>query len=462
VQPNVYSPAALADERPTERRSLGPDVGRPDVKKKTNYLLKAEYRGTSVQKLLRLSDDDARAFFERIRWGHLGEGQQVCPKCGSIDSHYWCKAPHRWKCRNKVCGHQFTVLQGTRLHGAKKTYQEMLALLFEFVEGKDSVSARQMGGKYDLAYHTAYVLGMKVREAIADSMKAEPKLTGYIQADAAYFMKYVRPGNVGTGAALAARRDQKNAGLDAEGKAKVTVSRRMHAMVVFVQAGPPGQRRYKVAVVKTENQVDLLTLGKEYCDREGLLTTDGHAGYNFYTGAFQQHYVVDHTTEFYSDEGMHTNLAEGFFSRIRSAETGAWHKMTLAHIEEYGWEFAWRQTMVGRSNLEQLEDLLARVLKFGRATRYADYWCKSKTAPSRVPDAGDDALAMEVDKDSVPKKRGRPSADTVRPQVPERPKRKYIRRTSLTKGAGKMPKKPTESQEGQGPADSTAPRDNGL
>ncbi|WP_119353341.1 IS1595 family transposase [Azohydromonas sediminis] len=447
MQSNVCSLAVLADERPSERRPTGPDVGKPQAPEKTNYLLKADYRTTSVQKLLQLSDDEARAFFERIRWARLGEGRQVCPQCGSIDSHYWCKGPRRWKCRNKVCGHQFTVLQGTRLHGAKKTYQELLALLFEFVEGKDSVSSRQLSGKYDLAYHTAYVLGMKVREAIADSMKAEPKLTGYIQADAAYFMKYVRPGNVGTGAALAAKRDQKNAGLDSEGKTKNTVSPRMHALVVFVQTGPVGTRRYKVAVVKTENQVDLLTLGKEYCDREGLLTTDGHSGYNFYTGAFQQHYVVDHTTQFFTDEGMHTNLAEGFFSRMRSAQNGAWHKMTLAHIEEYGWEFAWRQTMVGRSNLEQLEDLLARMLNSGRSGRYADYWKKSAAAPSRVPDAEDDAVAMEVDKQSVPKKRGRPSADTVRPQVPERPKRKYTRKTSLTKGAGQMPQPPGDAQE---------------
>ena len=443
----VYSLEALRDERRQAAtfdeamalRRRGPNAGKAPPQETTNYLLKASYRTTSVKQLLTLSDDEARAFLERIRWGHLGENKQVCPKCGSIDSHFWCKTPQRWKCRAKMCGHQFTVLQGTRLHGSKKSYQDLLALLFEFVEGKDSISALQLSGKHDLAYHTAYVLVMKVREAIADSMKAEPKLTGYIQADAAYFMKYVRPSNVGTGAALSAKRDQKNAGLDSDGKTKNTVSPKMHALVVFVQTGPAGKRRYKVAVVKTENQVDLLTLGKEYCDRSALLTTDGHSGYNFYSGAFQQHYVVDHSSEFYSEEGMHTNLAEGFFSRMRSAESGAWHKMTLAHIEEYGWEFAWRQTMVTRSNLEQLEDLLARVLKTGRAERYADYWGKSRTAPKEAVDPDDEAVAMEVRKDSVPKKRGRPAAGTVKPQVPEQPKRKYKRRSNLVRGAGKQP-----------------------
>lgn len=423
---------------------LGPDVGGGQRPPSTNYLLKADYRRTSVQQLLSLSDDEAREFFERVRWGHLGPGQQVCPKCGTIDTHYWCRTPQRWKCRGKLCGHQFTVLQGTRLHGAKKTYQELLALLFEFIEGKDSISARQLSGKYNLAYHTAYVLTMKVREAIADSMKAEPKLTGYIQADAAYFMKYVRPANLGTGASLAARGERKNAGLNETGKIKNTISPKMHALVVFVQAGPSGRRRYKVAVVKTENQVDLLTLGKAYCERDAVLVTDGHSGYNFFSGAFHEHHVVDHSTTFMGEDGMHTNLAEGFFSRMRSAESGAWHKMTLAHIEEYGWEFAWRQTMVGRSNLEQLNDLLRRLLQTGRAEKYGNYWGKSKSIPKLVIDDEDTAIATEVLKDDVPKKRGRPSADAVRPQAPERPKRKYTRRGSLTPGAGKHPSAPEE------------------
>lgn len=444
--------AAVAETRPDRgfnssggqhrRRSGGPDSGWDVHGAKTNYLLKESYRRTSVQTLLGMSDDDARALFERVRWGHLGENKQVCPKCGTIDTHYWCSGPRRWKCRGKLCQHQFTVLGGTRLHGAKKTYQQLLALLFEFVEGKDSVSARQLSGKYDLAYHTSYVMVMKAREAIVDSMRAEPPLTGYVQADAAYFMKYVRPGNVGTGASLAAKKDRKNAGLDASGKTKNSVSPKMHALVVFVQAAQPGKRRYKVAVVKTENQVDLLTLGKEFCDAQAVLTTDGHSGYNLFSGIFQEHVVIDHGSVFSDQHGNNTNLAEGFFSRMRSAEAGAWHKMTLAHLEEYGWEFAWRQTMVTRSNLDQLLDLLSRMLRSGRAVEYRDYWGKSETLPKRRVEPDARAKAISVEKDTVPVKLGRPPKNSVRPQVPDRPKRKYTKRGSLTPGAGKQPEPP--------------------
>jgi integrase len=100
--------------------------------------------------------------------------------------------------------------------------------------------------------------------------------------------------------------------------------------------------------------------------------------------------------------------------------------------------------MVGRSNLEQLKDLLARVLNSGRADRYGNYWGKSNIKPKRVVNPDEGARAVEVTTDSVPKKLGRPTADSVRPQVPERPKRKYARRSNLVRGAGKHPDPPEQ------------------
>lgn len=68
---------------------------------------------------------------------------------------------------------------------------------------------------------------MKVREAVRASKQAEPKLTGYIQTDGSYFVKYVRPGNVWTGAALAMKAQQMKAGTtepSIAGRAATTVS----------------------------------------------------------------------------------------------------------------------------------------------------------------------------------------------------------------------------------------------
>lgn len=186
-------------------------------------------------------------------------------------------------------------------------------------------------------------------------------------------------------------------------------------------------------MVKTENQVDMLTLGQEFCTKSALLVTDQHSAYNFFTGEFDAHFRVNHSQEFMSPDGFHTNHAEGFFARMRAAVGGAWHKMTLQYLEEYGWEFAWRQTMVGKGNLEQLEDLLRRALNSGRATRFADYW---GTRPEPKPKAPADGQgpAMEVDKVGVKKKRGRPTLGSVKAKEPVRPKRPYKRRQATDAG----------------------------
>jgi len=304
--------------------------------------------------------------------------------------------------------------------------KKFLSILLHFMEAKDSISSREVSGLHGLNYQTVHVLTLKIREAIRNTMLAEPPLTGYIHADAAYFIKYVRPGNVGNGAAQSAKSDQKNAGLNESGKTPRSVSPNMHAIVVFVQAGPTGQRRYKVAKIKTETQVVLLDIGQAYCDMNATLITDQHAGYNFFSAEFQSHHRVNHNEEFVSKDGFHTNYAEGFFARVRPCIGGAWHHTSVQYLEEYAWEIAWRQTMVGQSNLVQLEDLIRRVLNSGRATRFADYWNKRQVEKTEAREVL--GLVVEVQSAEVPKRRGRPKAGMTRIKEIQKPKRAYKRK----------------------------------
>jgi len=232
-----------------------------------SYSLKPGYRKHDITSPLMTEEEKAIRFFASIRWGEDWERTQACPECGVIAQHYKYKARWRWTCCE--CAKQFTVFSNTRLHSTKLPAHKILQILFQFVEAKDSKSAREVSGLYNLNYQTVHVLFLKIREGLADSMLADPPLSGFIQADAAYFIKYVRPGNIGTGAAFAAKADRqkagkeemenkkkknkdkpKNAGLDETGKVaaetKSTVHPNMHALVVFVQMGLQGDRRYCV------------------------------------------------------------------------------------------------------------------------------------------------------------------------------------------------------------------------
>lgn len=410
----MNSPDAVAHVR----LATGPNAKWRRPRQSRNYLLKPDYRKVSTPEIYGLSDREAVFRLAEFRWGL--DGKQACPACGTIDQHYWSNKHLRWECRAKACRKQFSVFSGTKLHGTKMPPKQVLSLLLRFVEAKDGLSAREASGLEGRDHQTMHIFFLKVREAIRQTLSAEPPLSGYVQADAAYFIKYVRPGNQGNGPAFKAKDECKNAGLDEDAKAKNNISENMHALVVFAQTGPQGMRRYRVAVIKTENQLDLLALGQKFCTTDAVLMTDQHSGYNMFSGEFIGHLKVNHQLEFMAEDGTHTNFAEGFFARMRAATWGAWHRTSVQNLEEYGWEMAWRQTMAGADNLTQLKDLFKRLCVSERSERYRDYW--HKLPPEQRPQREEVGALREVPKSEVGKKRGRPAAGTVRPEKP--PKRR--------------------------------------
>ncbi len=92
--------------------------------------------------------------------------------------------------------------------------------------------------------------------------------------------------------------------------------------------------------------------------------------------------------------------------------------MSLQNLVEYGWELCWRGEMVGMNNVYQLDDLLKRLLRSGRPTKFVDYW--RKRADSEKVDPEQIGVVREIDKGLVPKKRGRPAKGVTRLKPPPR------------------------------------------
>jgi ribosomal protein L37AE/L43A len=84
-----------------------------------HFLLSAAARTLSLSTVARMSDDEARATFQRIRWSDNG-GEPYCPQCGCLKV-YGLKCRPVWKCGG--CAYQFSVTSGTIFADRKRPVQ---------------------------------------------------------------------------------------------------------------------------------------------------------------------------------------------------------------------------------------------------------------------------------------------------------------------------------------------------
>jgi hypothetical protein len=73
-----------------------------------HFLLSAKARTLSLAAVARMSEEEGRDMFRKVRWAAT-DGEPVCPKCGCVVCYEYASRPI-FKC--KACGHQFSVTSG--------------------------------------------------------------------------------------------------------------------------------------------------------------------------------------------------------------------------------------------------------------------------------------------------------------------------------------------------------------
>lgn len=107
-------------------------------------------------------------------------------------------------------------------------------------------------------------------------------------------------------------------------------------------------------------------------------------------------------------------------------------------------------TMLPNSNEFQLQDLLTRLMRSGRSTRFRDAWNKqrrkSKTPPEPLEDRG--GYLVEIPKSEVRNRCGPPRKGVIRIKPEPKAKRAYKRKAASSPGgksATKAPALPTDT-----------------
>jgi hypothetical protein len=99
---------------------------------------------------------------------------------------YSYRARPIWLC--KGCGKQLSVTSGTIFHSRKLPPRDYLAAIAIFVNGAKGHSALQLSRDLNCQCKTAFVLALKLREAMGSEVQNpdEPELSGEVHIDGVY------------------------------------------------------------------------------------------------------------------------------------------------------------------------------------------------------------------------------------------------------------------------------------
>jgi transposase-like protein len=322
-----------------------------------HFLISSAAKSLSLATVARMSEGEAWEAFRLIRWSDT-QGEPVCPRCGCLDS-YTYKTRKVYRC--KGCSHQYTVTSGTIFGSRKLPIRDYLLAIAIFVNGAKGHSALQLSRDLGCNYKTAYVLAMKLREAVAADV-AEQQASGHVEIDGGYFGGYVKPAN------LKENRKDRRFTEHKSGKRRVVVVMR--------------ERNGKTLsfVVPSEDAAlptirDRVAIGSVVYADEAAHWDKLHARYPTKR--------INHTLA-YSDGEACTNQAESFFSRLRRAEIGIHHKIAGPYLNAYANEMAWREDNRRVSNGELYLMAADAALNHPVSKQWCGYWQRNSKNDARV------------------------------------------------------------------------------
>lgn len=299
-----------------------------------------------------MSDEEARATFQRIRWSD-NAGDAYCPRCGCLTVTALRTRPV-WQCGG--CTHQFSVTSGTIFADRKRPVRDYLLAIAIFANGAKGHSALQLSRDLDCQYKTAFVLAHKLREAIeAEQSKTTFSDTSEKEIDGAYFGGAIKPHNE------AAKRIDRRAAEEQTGKRQVVVviRERKGRTLSFVR----GKESAAIPTIRATVPMGSTIHADEARGWDAL-----HAHYDMHR--------INHSVA-YSKDGACTNQAESFFSRLRRAEIGTHHRVSGQYLRFYASEMAWREDHRRVSNGTQYGAIAALALGHPISREWRGYWQRS-------------------------------------------------------------------------------------
>ena len=275
------------------------------------------------------SEEKCRERLTQLRWPN----GVACPRC---ESKSVSSLSDRAQYDCNKCRYQFSVTSGTIFHDSHLPLMKWFVAIFLLTESKKGISALQMKRTMGVAYKTAWYLCHRIRSAVRDANAA--LLRGIVEVDETYVGGKVR-------------------GMGRGYKRNKTIA------IGAVQRG--GKLRLQVITNASKKVLHKFIADNTAPDTEAIYTDEWPA-YNGIADEDTRHESVCHRAEEWVRGDVHTNGIEGVWSLLKRSIIGAYHHVSMKHLDAYLDELEHRFN--NRSNEYLFRDTLMKLVRAEKLT----------------------------------------------------------------------------------------------
>ena len=275
------------------------------------------------------NEEAASKWFESIFWPN----GRCCGKCGSVNTKEVPNAkPMPYWCRD--CRSYFSVKTGTAIASSKIPLQKWAIAIYLCLTSLKSVSSMKLHRDIGVSQPTAWFMLHRIREAWKSDNNGG--FSGPVEADETYFGGKVKN--------MSNARRKAHTGRGTAGKTAVTGVK---------------DRDSKQVRATVVNRTDVETLQgfiAQHTDKDATVYTDDAPVYDSLPF---EHETVKHSVSEYVKGQAHTNGIESFWSMLKRAHKGTFHKISPKHLDRYVQEFASKHNMRDSDTLAQMRRTVA-------------------------------------------------------------------------------------------------------
>ena len=303
---------------------------------------KSHRLGVTLVALMDMFPDEKSAteWFEAQVWPE----ERFCGHCGSVRTRTASHARMPYWCSD--CRSYFSVRTGTPLAHSKVPMRKWAIAIYLEITSLKSLSSMKLQRDIGVSQPTAWFMLHRIREGWKRSEESD-KFGGPVEVDETYMG--------GKRKNMSNTQRKELTGRGAVGKTAIVGAKDRETNQVAAKVVPSTDKDTLQSFV-TDNTKPGATV---YTDEAGA-----------YAGLPRTHEAVKHSVREYVRKQAHTNGVESFWSMLKRAHMGTFHKISPKHLDRYVQEFAGKHNVRELGTLAQMTALVAGLV--GKRLLYTD------------------------------------------------------------------------------------------